>query len=296
MRIPRRIGFRSLTAAAIIGFGALALSAGLTFGQSGKKETMAVMEVEALPELGKKMEVNGKTLELNQVLGALNGAINQSFSATDKFTVVIRKNLKKFLEELALNGGGAEFTGAKYLVVTTLDNFEDNTARSALETGQVAATRSVIISGTAEIQNLKGELFKSVPFAVSKSAKSLKLANSNTTRDETVGEDLLPLVAREAANQIAVYVVSEISSPPEVLEVTDKQVIIDWGKGMPLAKGDVWEVCTQKFKTNSSGVGISIKKLVGKVTIQRVDADNSTGLIVGENLGIVEGCVLRKPQ
>ena len=117
---------------------ALALSAGLTFGQSGKKETMAVMEVEALPELGKKMEVKGKTLELKQVLGALNGAINQSFSATDKFTVVIRKNLKKFLEELALNGGGAEFTGAKYLVVTTLDNFEDNTARSALETGQLA--------------------------------------------------------------------------------------------------------------------------------------------------------------
>lgn len=275
--------------------GVLALSVGLALGQSGKKETLRVSEIKATDAVKAKATKDEKTPELNQVLQSLYASINESFRRTAKFDVKSGENLKAAIQEQALNGA-VPLTGANYVIVATVDGFDDARVKGVSgETGQTAATRSIHLTGTAEILKTTGDILASAPFDVRTNAAWLKLANPNVTRDETLGEDLLVSTARTAANQIARYVTSEIH-PPEVVDVTDKSVTVDWGKAMPIAIGEKWEVCTRSDKTNRNGIVISIMKRVGEVTIQRVDTDNSTGVISGEHSGIAERCVLRKPQ
>jgi hypothetical protein len=117
-----------------------------------------------------------------------------------------------------------------------------------------------------------------------------KMLIAGIALDEKFGDELVEQTPKEAANQIATSVFYSIT-PPKVTDVTGKQVTIDWGEGF-IAKGDKLEVFALKIKENADPVEIKM----GDVEINRVNPKNSTGLIVGENLGIVEGCVLRKPQ
>jgi hypothetical protein len=285
---------KQLDYAAILAAGILAISAGFAFGQLEKKESLAVSQIVATDDLKKTVESKGNSLELNQIKESLYGAVNHSFGASDKFTIVSRQNLKALMEEQALSGS-AKITGANYILIITIEGFEDY-GKDPVTTsaGQLAVNRTIHLSGTAEIQNMNSEVLASPTFDVTTNAKSLK--NPGVARDEIVGEDLLVSAARLAANQIAGNTVCELS-PPEVMAVSDNDVTIDWAKGMPIVKGDMWEVCALgEPMTNKNGRVIFPKKVVGNVTIQRVDADSSTGLITNKNSGIAVGCILRKPQ
>jgi len=139
-----------------------------------------------------------------------------------------------------------------------------------------------------DILKLSGETFASTTFSVNLHKGRVEIAG--VTRDEKFGDELVEQVPKEAASQIATRVTYSIS-PPKVIDVTGKQVTLDCGEGF-VAKGDKFEIFKLKEKENADPVEIS----VGFVEINRVNPKNSTGLIVGENLGIAEGCVLRLPQ
>ena len=102
-------------------------------------------------------------------------------------------------------------------------------------------------------------------------------------------DSLLVAIARDMAGKIANRVV-DVISPATVTDVTGKQVTLDWGDGMFLAKGDKFEVFKLKQKANADPVEISM----GFVEIKRVNPKSSSAEIVGENLGIDEGCILRR--
>jgi len=273
----------------------LALTAGLAFGQSGKKEALRVSVIKANDAVIVRATKDDRTMELNQVLQSLYTSLNASFQRTAKFEMKSCANLAAAIQEQVLSGT-VPLAGANYVIIAQIEGFNDARVKRVVgETGQTAATRTIHLTGTAEVLNPTGAILATAPFDVTTNAMWLKLVNPNDAREETLGEELLVSAARTAANQIARNVASE-TYPPEVMDVTDKMVTVDWGKAMPIAIGERWEVCTRADKTNSKGIVISIKKPVGAITIQRVDTDNATGVISGEHSGIAEGCVLRKPQ
>lgn len=260
-----------------------------------QKETLGIVKIKASNAVEAKVAQDGRTQELNQVLGSLNGALTTRFQKAGKFTIVSRDNLQALMTEMAVSGN-ATLKGGKYILDTTVDGFVDSGVVTRNPPGSAPViSRDIILYGTAVIKMLDSTVFESVTFSVTNHDDYL--VPPGGPRAGKFGENLLETAPNEAANQIASYVVSEISSPPEVGAVADKEVTIDWGKGMPVAKGDVWNVYALTGTwTNKDGRVITSKKLVGKVTISFVDTDSSTGDISGTNNGIVAGCVLRKPQ
>lgn len=244
-----------------------------------EKETLVVGEI----TVNKGIEA-GNASELNQVLGTLKGELKTSLQK--RFNIVSRDQLKALIEEHAVSGD-ANLMAAKYILVTTVTGFSDGSATNPGEAG-VARTRTIKLFGTADILKLNGETFANTPFSVNIHKGKNEIAG--IARDEKFGDELVEQAPKEAASQIATSVFYSIS-PPKVTDVTGKQVTIDWGDGF-IVKGDKLEVFSLKIKENADPVEIS----VGFVEVNRVNPKNSTGLIFGENLGIVEGCVLRKPQ
>ena len=243
-----------------------------------EKETLVVREITVNEGVGA-----ANMSEFKQVLETLKGSLSTSLHK--KFNILSRE-LKVLNEEGAVSGE-AKLTAAKYVLVTTVTGFLDGSATNSAESGPVY-TRTVKLFGTADILKLSGETFASTTFSVNLHKGRVEIAG--VTRDEKFGDELVEQVPKEAASQIATRVTYSIS-PPKVIDVTGKQVTLDCGEGF-VAKGDKFEIFKLKEKENADPVEIS----VGFVEINRVNPKNSTGLIVGENLGIAEGCVLRLPQ
>jgi len=243
-----------------------------------EKETLVIGEI----TVNKGIETEN-TPELNQVLGTLKGELKASLQK--KFNILSRDQLKALLAEHSVSGD-VNLTAAKYILVTTVTGFSDGSASNPGEAG-VAHTRTIKLFGTVDILKLNGETYANTSFSVNKHMGKMQIAG--IALDEKFGDELVDQVPKEAASQIASSVFFSIS-PPKVTDVTGKQVTIDWGEGF-IAKGDKLDVFTLKIKENADPIEIP----VGSLEINHVNPKNSTGLIVGENLGIVEGCVLRRP-
>lgn len=244
-----------------------------------EKETLVVDEITVNEGVGA-----ANPSEFKQVLGTLKGSLSTSLQK--KFTILSRDQLKKLLEEQAVSGD-AKFAAAKYKLVTTVTGFADGSATNPGESGPIY-TRTVKLFGTADILKLNGETFANTTYSVN--LRAGKPMIPGVTLDLKFGDELMEQVPKEAASQIATRVSYSIS-PPKVTDVEGKQVTIDCGEGF-VTKGDKLEVFKLKEKANADPVEIS----VGFVEINRVNPISSTGLIVGEIVGIAEGCVLRKPQ
>jgi hypothetical protein len=258
---------------------AIALLTPMLLWAQPEKETLVVDEI----TVNKGIEA-GNSPEFIQVLGTLKGELKTSLEK--KFNILSRDQLKALLEEQSVSGE-AKLTAAKYILVTTITGFSDGSASNSGEAG-VAHTRTIKLFGTVDILKLNGETFANTSFSVNKHMGKMLIAG--IALDEKFGDELMEQVPKEAANQIATSVFYSIC-PPKVTDVTGKQVTIDWGDGF-ITKGDKLEVFALKMKENADPVEIS----VGNVEINRVNPKTSTGLIVGDDLGIAEGCVLRKPQ
>ena len=243
-----------------------------------EKETLVVREITVNESVGTE-----NTSEFKQILGTLKGELKTSLQK--KFNILSR-DLKTLNEEKAVSGD-VDLKSAKYILVTTVTGFTDGSSINRAESGPIY-TRTIKLFGTVEILKLNGETYANTPFSVSTNKGKIEIPG--VAHDVKFGDELVEQVPKEAANQIATSVFYTIS-PPKVTDVTGKQVTLDWGQGF-VAKGDKLEVFKLKMKEDADPVEIS----VGFVEINRVNPKNSTGLIVGDDLGIAEGCVLRKPQ
>jgi|GEM_PF-2208816 len=265
------------------------------------KATLGVAAIKPTPALVAAVETVGKSNPMARVVESLDSQLSDRFNATRKFEIVSRSDLKELLKEQGLADSGNvdandksaaksfKIAGVKYLLVTTLDDFQDMTAKEELKIQkEVLQVRTIRLSAIGKIyDSTTGKLLESANFQASTNKDVTDFAT--TTLDGNRTDFLLVAIARDMAGKIANRVV-EVISPAKVTDVTGKQVTIDWGDGMFLAKGDKFEVFKLKEKANADPVEISI----GFVEIKRVNPKSSTAEIVGENLGIDEGCILRR--
>jgi hypothetical protein len=275
------------------------------------KETLVVREI----VVSEGIEA-GNTNSLKQVSVAFKRALN--ISLNKKFIPVTRE-LKQLIEEQSLSGGDVTLMPAKYLLKTTVTGFEDNGATNS-SAGGVVITRDIVLSGTAELQKLSGEIVDSAPFSVHTNAGKIFLNGVNTSGK--FGEGLLVSAANEAANQVAKYVMSELSpsdaaplplspgatnsttdiSVPKFTAVSDKEE-----KGMQISKISAAKILAvnEKELTINWGTGMTISKSSGDVW----EVLGASGKPVGKILinfvatsaaepasGIAPGSLLRKSQ
>ena len=274
-----------------------------------QKETIGVTAVKPTQAILQNVDRAGKRISLDRVLQSMNGQLIDRINATRKFQVVARSDLDDILKEqdfassgnVDLNDKSAaqqfKIAGVKYLVVTTVDDFQDyNEVATFQGTGRSATKRVIRLSCVGKIyDSATGKLLESTNFQISN--KDVSENKTYSVRDSNLNEDLLVAIAREMSGKIANRV-TDVIFPPKVLSKRDKQITINRGDGTDIAVGQIWNVFAVGEELIDPDTKESLGReeiLIGKAKITSVLPKTSTAEII-EDLGIDKEAVLRKAQ
>ena len=274
-----------------------------------QKETLGVSSVKPTPALVQGVERAGKRVQMDRVIQSLDGQLIDRINATRKFQVVARSDTKEVLQEQEFAASGNvdpndksaaqqfKVSGVKYLLVTTVDDFQDYIETATFQgTGRSATKRIIRLSCVGKIyDSTTGKLLESTNFQMSN--KDISDNPAYTIRDSMLSDELLVAIGREMAGKIANRV-ADIIFPPKVLAKRDKQVTINRGDGTDVAVGQVWNVFAVGEELIDPDTKESLGReevLVGKVKITSILPKTSTAEIL-EDTGINKEAVLRKAQ
>jgi hypothetical protein len=257
----------------------------LAGAQEVKKKTLAICEISPIPAIAERVLADKKKNELDRVVQSLDGQLIDRMVNTRKFTIMAHSDLPAIIKGGTFNAGTLKnLPNLDYVLVATIDDFGDSidTADNNL------SFRNTRLSVVAKIYaSASGTVLETANF---------QLLPSDLPTGGVLGDQALVQAARKMSDRIANRV-TYVIYPPKIMDVdeTNKQVTITWGDGLFIAKGEEWEVCTVKEKTNDVGDVTRILRHVGKVKINQVDPTTSTGDILEGGAEIKEGCILRKP-
>lgn len=248
--------------------------------------------------------------ELTRITESLDSQLINRVNATRKFDVLGRSDLAEVMKEQDLGASGnvdtktaaqaGKLTGAKYLLVCTVDDFDDYIEKAVFEgTGQTATKRVFRFSIVGKLyDSTTGKLIESANFQTGNDEfKQIQQERNNTMKSGELSDEMMVDIARSLAEKIANHIV-DVIFPAKVLIKRDSLVTINRGEGGGVAAGDVFNV----FALGEEMVDPDTKESlgreevkVGKVKISQVNPKTSQAQIL-EDTGIDKGAVLHKAQ
>ena len=191
-----------------LGILSLALVPAIVSAQEGKA-TLAVSSIKPTPSLAASVKPD-KKLEMGRIVESLDSQLIDRINATRKFDVVGRSDLNDIIKEQDLGASGnvdaktaakaGKLTGAKYLLVTTVDDFEDYVETATFEgTGRSATKRVLRMSVVGKIYDSStGKLLESVNLQTGNDAfKTIQQNSSYSVRDGDLSDDMMVAMARD---------------------------------------------------------------------------------------------------
>jgi len=291
-----------------LGILSLALVPAIVSAQEGKS-TLAVSSIKPTPSLAASVKPD-KKLEMGRIVESLDSQLIDRINATRKFDVVGRSDLNDIIKEQDLGASGnvdaktaakaGKLTGAKYLLVTTVDDFQDYVEKATFEgTGRSATKRVFRLSVVGKIYDSStGKLLESVNLQTGNDAfKQIQEERSYTVKDGELSDEMMVAVSRDLAQRIANRV-ADVIFPAKVLVKRDNEVTINRGEGGGVAVGDTFNVFALGEELIDPDTKESLGReeaKVGRVKITQVNPKTSTAQIL-EDTGIDKGAILRKPQ
>lgn len=291
---------------------AVVLLAGLAGSPAGAQQntnTLAVGAIQPLPVLTEKFVAAGKAMSLRQVVGVMNEQLMDRLNATRKFKIMAGTDLKEIIkaQELANSGNynlqdpntakQFQLAGIKWSLQTTLDDFEDQTERLADKPARTLTTKRTVRLGVT------CKLFDTTTGGMLESASQVLNTNSivetllEASNNAEATDELLRRVTRDMAEWVAVRV-ANVAFPVKVLAKTDKMVTLNRGEGSGVAVGQTWNANApgKELKDPDTGEVLGREEIpVGKIRITEVQPKFSKGEIIGEDLGVDIGAILRLP-
>jgi curli biogenesis system outer membrane secretion channel CsgG len=293
-----------------LGFGLLSalLLPAVANAQEGKA-TLAVSSIKPTPSLAASVKPDKKT-EMGRVIESLDGQLVDRINATRKFDVVGRSDLSDIIKEQDLGASGnvdaktaaqaGKLTGAKYLLVATVDDFQDYVETAKFEgTGRSATKRVFRLSVVAKVYDSStGKLLESANFQTGNDDfKRIQEERSYVVKDGELSDEMMVAVSRDLAQKIANRI-ADVVFPAKVLSKRDKSITINRGEGGGVAVGDTFNVYALGEELIDPDTKESLGReevKVGKVKITQVNPKTSTADIL-DDTGIDKGAVLRKAQ
>lgn len=286
---------------------AAALLPALASAQEGKA-TIAVSSIKATPSLEASVKPD-KKLELGRIIESMNSQLIDRINATRKFDVVGRSDLNDILKEQELGASGnvdaktaaraGKLTGARFLLVTTVDDFQDYVETATFEgTGRSATKRVFRLSVVGKLYDSNtGKLIESANLQTGNDAfKDISENRSYSTKDGNLTDEMMVAVARDTAQKIASHF-ADVIFPIKVLARRDKEVTFNRGEGGGVAVGDTLNAYALGAELVDPDTKESLGReevKVGRVKVTQVNPKTSTAEIL-EDAGIDQGAILRKP-
>jgi curli biogenesis system outer membrane secretion channel CsgG len=300
----KNISFRKTCLSLLIA----ALLPALVSAQDGKA-TIAVSSITPTPALDASLKQD-KKLEMGRILESLNSQLISRINATRKFDVVGRSDLGDILQEQALGTSSSvasntaaqsgKLLGAKYLLITTVDDFQDYVETATFAgTGRSATKRVFRLSVVGKLYDSStGKLIESSDLQTGNDAfKDISENRNYSVNDGNLTDAMMVAVARDMADKIANHF-ADVIFPIKVLVKRDKQVTINRGDGGGVAVGDMFNVFALGAELIDPDTKESLGReevKVGTVKISQVNPKTSTADILNDS-GIDAGAVLRKAQ
>lgn len=295
----------------IIGFSLLSvllLLPVLASAQEGKA-TLAVSSIKPTPSLAAAVKPDKKA-EMGRVIESLDSQLMDRINATRKFDVVGRSDLADVIKEQDLGASGnveaktaaqaGKLTGAKYLLVATVDDFQDYVEKATFEgTGRSATKRVFRLSVVGKVYDATtGKLLESANFQTGNDDfKRIQEERSYAVKDGELSDEMMVAVARDLAQKVAIRI-ADVVFPAKVLLKRDKEITINRGEGGGLAVGDVFNVYALGEELTDPDTKESLGReevKVGRVKITQVNPKTSMADIL-DDTGIDKGAILRKSR
>jgi curli biogenesis system outer membrane secretion channel CsgG len=291
--------------------GLVLLSAALLplLASAQEKATLAISSIKPTPSLAEATKPD-KKIELNRIVESLDSQLIDRVNATRKFDVVGRSDLNDVLKEQDLGASGnvdpktaakaGQLAGAKYLLVATVDDFQDYVETATFEgTGRSATKRVFRFSIVGKIYDSStGKLLESANFQTGNDAfKQIQEERNYSVKDGELSDEMMVAVSRTLAEKIANHV-ADVIFPAKVLLKRDTEVTINRGEGAGVAVGDVFNAFALGDEMIDPDTKESLGReevKVGKVKISEVDPKFSKADVL-EDTGIAAGALLRKVQ
>ncbi len=288
---------------------AAALLPALASAQDGKA-TIAISSIKPTPSLDASLKPD-KKLELGRIIESMNSQLIDRINATRKFDVVSRSDLNDILKEQDLGASGnvdaktaaqaGKLTGASFLLVTTVDDFQDYVETATFEgTGRSSTKRVFRLSVVGKLYDSStGKLIESANLQTGNDAfKDITENRSYSTKDGNLTDEMMVAVARDMAQKIANHF-ADVIFPIKVLIRRDKEVTLNRGEGGGVAVGDMFNAFTlgQELIDPDTKESLGREEVkVGRVKITQVNPKTSMADIL-DDTGIDQGAILRKmPQ
>jgi curli biogenesis system outer membrane secretion channel CsgG len=273
------------------------------------KATLAVSSIKPTPSLADSAKPD-KKLEMNRIIESLDSQLADRIHATRKFDVVGRSDLDNVIKEQDLGASGnvdaktaaqaGKLTGAKYLLVATVDDFQDYVEKATFAgTGDTATKRVFRLSIVGKVyDSTTGKLLESANFQTGNNDfKQIQQERNYSVKDGELSDEMMVAVSRSMAEKIANHV-ADVIFPAKILTKNDEGVTINRGEGAGVAVGDVFNVYALGQELIDPDTKESLGReeaKVGQVKITEVDPKFSKAAIL-QDTGIDKGAILRKPQ
>jgi len=248
--------------------------------------------------------------ELGRILESLDSQLVDRVNATRKFDVLSRSDLADVMKEQDLGASGnvdsktaaqaGKLAGAKYLLVATVDDFQDYIEKAVFAgTGQTATKRVFRFSIIGKLyDSTTGKLVESANFQTGNDEfKQIQQERNYSVKSGELSDEMMVAVSRSMAEKIATHL-TDVIFPAKVLVKRDSIVTINRGEGGGMAEGDVFNVFAVGEELIDPDTKESLGReevKVGKVKISQVNPKTTQAQIL-EDTGIDKGAVLHKAQ
>jgi hypothetical protein len=278
---------------------ALAFFAPAVFSQdtaAGGMKVLAVGKVKANPSI--VAAAAAKRVSLERMVEALDGQVISAVQQTRKFTLLARSDASSLVEEAAATGKPFSFGEANYLLVVTIDDFQDvvETAKFAA-LGKEVKRRLIRFSAVGKIYDVKtNKVIETANFQ--EQLSEVGQDGGSLRADGDSSDSLLVGLTRAISEKIALRVV-DVVYPARIVAKTGATITINRGDGTGIAKDQTWEVFALGEELKDPDTGASLgreENSVGKVRILRVNPATAQATVVGQDLGISRGAILRRVE
>jgi len=182
--------------------------------------------------------------------------------------------------------------GAKYVILATVDGFEDRSETlKHTAIGRESTNREIFASAVVQIvDTTSGRMMPEVPSVQMVKGENVELAQPGGAK---VSDRVLAALAKDMAQALARQATAYIR-PAKVLAVTGKQILINQGANAGFSPGTMVEIlATQEIIDEDTGESFLNEVPVGTGKVSRSDARKSFAILEGEDLGIAKGCIAR---
>jgi len=277
-----------------------------------KPLTLAIGKITVNPSVIDAVKSTGQDNSLSRVIEGMEVQLRDAIVSTGKFQIVERNSnsLKSVQEEQALISSGlvdktkpgtaqiGDFTGANYIVVTQVTDYQDFTKKQSNEgTGTTVVLRKIRMEMSSWILDTSTtEVIQTSTFQLE--AKDLQqLRDSMETSAGTTSDKLYSQLAKDLARHVIRDIVYK-RFPPRVLARTGNVVTIQIGKGTGAVKGEKWDIFAlgKNLKDPDTGKDLGPEEIyIGQVELTRVNPDKSQARTIEDN-GIEEGSIARPSE